>query len=60
MYYLSQVYLYNTHYFSQASVLLGLLDPENESLMTLENTDNYLPSNTVSHPRGLESSAAWL
>jgi len=54
------VYLYNTHYFSQASVLLGLLDPENKSLMTLENTDNYLPSNTVSHPRGLESSAAWL
>jgi hypothetical protein len=41
------VYVYNTHYGSQASVLLGLLDPENETLMILENTGNYLPSNTA-------------
>jgi len=54
------VYLYNTHFFSQASVLLGLLDPENESLMTLENTGKYLHSNTASHPRRLEPSATRL
>jgi hypothetical protein len=38
----------------------SLLDPENEDTTTPKNVTNCLPSNTVSHPRRLVSSAVLL
>ena len=35
-----------------------LLEPEGKTLKLLENISSYSPNITVSHPRGLESSAA--
>jgi hypothetical protein len=33
------------------------LDPEDEGTAVLQTSGNYLPNNTVSHPRRTESSA---
>jgi hypothetical protein len=36
---------------SPNSLLFGLLDPEDEGNMTLQNITNYPPNNIVSYPR---------
>jgi hypothetical protein len=39
-----------------ASSLLGLIDPEGEGNMILQNAGNYSPESIVTHPRKLHSS----
>ena len=41
---------------SESGRLLGLLDPEHEDTMIVQNNRNYLPDDTASQPRTLESS----
>jgi len=39
-----------------ASSLLGLIDPEGEGNLILQNVGNHSPESIVAHPRRLDSS----
>jgi len=55
--YLHWPYLYITHHLSYAAIILGLLNPESKGNTILQNNEEHLHNNPVSHPRILEFSA---